>query len=176
MKYVMVAALLLAGCKKGGGAKDVVGVSTKAKKPDTVLYGKGKSRVRDLEIQCEVEVDPDTNHVWTTLRVINHGEASHFLPSPTETMWMADRGGRVFYAVGASPSWKTTLPEIEPIYATLVSTETREWKVMGARAPLPLGDGPAQDFACAISQGPDGTHSLEAGGRAVGAVPVKLVE
>ena len=177
MKYVVVAALLITGCKKsGGGSNDAVGVSTKAKKPDTVLYGKGKSRIRDLEFQCEVEVDPDTNLVWTTLRVINHGEASHFLPSPTETMWMSDRGGRVFYAVGTSTSWQTKLPDITPVYATLVSNETREWTVTGAKAPSPLASGPAQDFLCAISQGPDGTHSLQAGGRAVGVVPVDMLQ
>lgn len=167
MRSFLVAALVLTsvgGCKKKGGAEGSKGKS--AKKPEVVLQGEARQRLRDLEMTCKLEVDPEKNNVWVEISVHNHGEQPQYIGAPNDTIWMHDRGGQAAYAVGAPERWPDK-PPTAPYYGTLAPQETRTWKLEGVKSPSALPDPPIHSFVCAAAIGPDGRQFLQAGGRAV---------
>lgn len=136
-----------------------------------MLSGESKQRLRDLELKCRVEVDPERNLVWVEMEIHNHSEEHpQYVSAYTDELWMHDRGGQAAYALGSIERWPDKPPK-EPVYATLAPQETRTWKVEGLPSPSPMkAEPPAHDFVCAASIGPDGRQFLQAGGRAVNGV------
>lgn len=161
------------GCKKKGGASGPKGKA--AKKPEVVLSGQSRQRLRDLELSCKVEVDPDENVVWVEISVHNHGEQPQYLGAPNDVIWMHDRGGQAAYAVGAPQRWPDKPPQ-QPYYATLAPQETRTWTLEGVKSPSALPDPPIHSYVCAAALGPDGRQFLQAGGRAVNGALLKEAE